>query len=134
MKAMLAANIQWVTDGITPVPGLPDEVLIPDWVEGEDAVSDYLSDVFGFLHEGFTLEEAEVIRDPYRGCSPAVRGALENLNTVWEVEDLEDALRCAGKGVTPENLDALARQVGKNFTECVIQDISERLETAAETV
>ena len=55
-------NIKWVTDGYDP--DLPTELEIPerfideDGVD-EDAVSDWLSDTFGWLHDGFRIEEIE---------------------------------------------------------------------------
>lgn len=61
---MKATDIKWDTDGV-PM-GLPSEVEIPEDVteeadgDGEvllDLVSDYLSDLTGFCHEGFFLEE-----------------------------------------------------------------------------
>lgn len=57
-----ATNIKWITDGYDV--DLPTELEIPeqfideDGVD-EDAVSDWLSDVTGWLHDGFRIEEIE---------------------------------------------------------------------------
>jgi len=53
-------NIKWETDGYDV--NLPNEIEIPkefinfDGVD-EDAVSDWLSDTTGWLHDGFTIIE-----------------------------------------------------------------------------
>lgn len=53
---MKAVNINWDTDGDNAIAkSLPDEIQIPDWMEDEDEISDYLSDVTGFCHFGFSL-------------------------------------------------------------------------------
>ena len=36
---------------------LPNEITIPNNIEDEEAISDYISDVTGFCHKGFELEE-----------------------------------------------------------------------------
>ena len=51
-------NIQWDIDpedddGVE----LPNEITIPNDIEYEEAISDYISDVTGFCHKGFELEE-----------------------------------------------------------------------------
>ena len=53
---MKATNIVWDTDG--EHVDLPTEIDIPEEVgqEGEDAVSDYITDFTGFCHKGFALE------------------------------------------------------------------------------
>ena len=53
-----AVNIQWDIDpedddGVE----LPNEITIPNDIEDEEAISDYISDVTGFCHKGFELEE-----------------------------------------------------------------------------
>jgi len=54
---MKATNIIWDTDGKDI--DLPTEIEIPDWMTGEDEISDYLSDQTGFCHEGFCLENVQ---------------------------------------------------------------------------
>lgn len=59
-KNMKATNIQWETDGEDV--DLPDEIEIPDEYVDEDGVdyegiADYISDVTGWLHSGFVIEE-----------------------------------------------------------------------------
>ena len=53
-----ATNIQWDIDpeddgGVA----LPNEITIPNDIEDGEAISDYISDVTGFCHKGFELEE-----------------------------------------------------------------------------
>ena len=67
---MRAVNIQWVTDGYEV--DLPEEMEIPDKYIDEngdidyDAVSDYLSDTTGYLHDGFDVEnDYSLIDDDY---------------------------------------------------------------------
>lgn len=53
-----ATNIQWDIDpeddgGVA----LPNEITIPNDIEDGKAISDYISDVTGFCHKGFELEE-----------------------------------------------------------------------------
>lgn len=55
---MKAVNIQWDTDGDQELlKELPTEIDIPDGMDDEDEISDYISDVTGFCHKGFELEE-----------------------------------------------------------------------------
>ena len=49
---MLVTNIEWETDG--EVVDLPTEVEVPDGMS-EDEIFDYLSDTYGWLHNGFSL-------------------------------------------------------------------------------
>ena len=55
---MKAVNIQWDTYGDEEVlASLPTEVEIPETIaEDDDAISDWLSDQFGFCHFGFGIE------------------------------------------------------------------------------
>ena len=50
---MKAINIQWDMDDGDML--LPKEIGIPDGMTDEDEISDYISDVTGFCHEGFEL-------------------------------------------------------------------------------
>ena len=52
---MIAIHIQWDVDEPDELVGLPTEIQIPDGMEDEDEISDYLSDVTGFCHRGFQL-------------------------------------------------------------------------------
>lgn len=53
---MKATHIKWDTDGAKVK--LPKEIEIPDWIDLDDVdeIGDYLSDVTGFCHFGFGLE------------------------------------------------------------------------------
>lgn len=50
---MKAIEILWDTDNQDVE--LPNEVEIPEWLEDDDEISDYLSDLTGFCHYGFCL-------------------------------------------------------------------------------
>lgn len=50
-----AVDIIWDTDGI-PID-LPRAIHIPEEITDEDEISDYLSDLTGYCHQGFELEE-----------------------------------------------------------------------------
>ncbi len=54
---MKATNIQWDVDDPKDLELLPTEIDIPDGMDDEDEISDYISDVTGFCHKGFELEE-----------------------------------------------------------------------------
>lgn len=58
---MLATEIKWDTDGDTEaLASLPTEVEIPQDIadqDDDDAISDWLSDTFGYCHFGFGIEE-----------------------------------------------------------------------------
>jgi len=53
---MKATNIKWDTDGnIDLLKELPSEIEIPEGMEDENEISDYISDETGFCHYGFML-------------------------------------------------------------------------------
>ena len=52
---LFAYNIEWDTDGEDIE--LPTEVILPEGMIDEDEISDYLSDLTGFCHEGYEIEE-----------------------------------------------------------------------------
>lgn len=52
---MKAKHIIWDTDENDDC-SLPDEIEIPEEIE-EDEVSDYLSDLTGYCHKGYFLED-----------------------------------------------------------------------------
>lgn len=52
-----ATNIVWDTDLKSDRKLLPRTIRIPDDMEDIDEISDYLSDVTGFCHKGFRLED-----------------------------------------------------------------------------
>lgn len=55
---MKAVNIKWDTDGdMELLEKLPTEIEIPEDMEDEEEISDYLSDETGFCHCGFDLAE-----------------------------------------------------------------------------
>ena len=56
---MKAYNILWDTDTQAELKMLPKEIEIPDDITDEDEISDYLSDVTGYCHRGFSLDTDE---------------------------------------------------------------------------
>ena len=51
-----ATNILWDTDYDNDGE-LPTEIDIPEGMTNEDEISDYLSEVTGYCHQGYVLEE-----------------------------------------------------------------------------
>lgn len=52
-----AVNIKWDADGEDI--SLPNRIAIPDALEDEDEISNYISDFTGFCHFGFDIIEAK---------------------------------------------------------------------------
>lgn len=50
---MKAVNIKWDTDGEDVT--LPTEIEIPEYLEDDDDISNYISDQTGFCNLGFEL-------------------------------------------------------------------------------
>ena len=67
MATLLIHNIKWDCDGDNSVElGLPTTIMVvnadnydEDDDESTDILSDHLSDVFGFCHEGFFVEKID---------------------------------------------------------------------------
>lgn len=55
-KRMKAVEIKWDVDNEEDLKFLPTEIDIPDGMNDEDEISDYLSDFSGFCHKGFKLD------------------------------------------------------------------------------
>lgn len=53
---MKAINIEWDVDNENQLEYLPTEIYVPDGITDEDEISDYISDVTGFCHNGFVLD------------------------------------------------------------------------------
>lgn len=56
---MKATNIIWDVDDPSDLDELPSEIELPEGMEDEDEISDYISDVTGFCHKGFALSTDE---------------------------------------------------------------------------
>lgn len=56
---MKAVNILWDVDDKEDLNFLPTEIEIPEGMVDDDDISDYLSDVTGFCHNGFSLDSEE---------------------------------------------------------------------------
>lgn len=57
-KRLYAINIQWDVDNEEDLNYLPQKVILPKGMTDDDEISDYLSDLTGFCHRGFSLVEA----------------------------------------------------------------------------
>ena len=57
MSRLAAINIQWDVDNEGDLDGLPQRVILPEGMTDDDEISDYLSDLTGFCHRGFSLIE-----------------------------------------------------------------------------
>ena len=57
MSRLVAINIQWDADYEEDLDGLPQKVILPEGMTDDDEISDYLSDLTGFCHYGFSLIE-----------------------------------------------------------------------------
>lgn len=56
-KQRYAINIQWDVDDNEDLEYLPQRVKIPRGMDDDDAISDYLTNLTGFCHFGFSLVE-----------------------------------------------------------------------------
>ena len=54
---MKATDILWAVDNEEDLEYLPTEIDIPDGMEDEEEIADYISDVTGLCHEGYVLED-----------------------------------------------------------------------------
>ena len=57
MSRLVAINIQWDVDDNEDLEHLPQRVILPEGMTDDDEISDYLSDLTGFCHYGFSLIE-----------------------------------------------------------------------------
>ena len=57
MSRLVAINIQWDVDDNEDLEHLPQKVEIPEGMTDDDEISDYLSDMTGFCHRGFSIIE-----------------------------------------------------------------------------
>ena len=77
--SLKAVDIIWDVDCQEDLEGLPTEVEIPDGMD-EDDISDYLSDVTGFCHKGYRLEECEK-QDVCQNAEAAKPSLAEQIKT-----------------------------------------------------
>ena len=56
-KRLYAINIQWDVDREEDFNRLPQRIKIPEGMTDDDEISDYLSDMTGFCHRGFSIIE-----------------------------------------------------------------------------
>lgn len=54
MGRLVAINIQWDVDSEEDLNHLPQRVVLPEGMVDDDEISDYLSDLTGFCHYGFS--------------------------------------------------------------------------------
>lgn len=95
---MKAIRIQWDVDNREDLSQLPTEVLLPENLKDPDEISDYLSDLTGFCHKGFELEETR----PYSRCpGTATYGRcvkVRRIRTLRELITRSHKIRRASKG------------------------------------
>ena len=113
---MKAINIKWDVDYDADNIELPTEIYIPEGMTDEDEISDYLSEVTGFCHEGFEL--VPTFKIPVRW-------------TVWdEVEipanSLEEALKYFLKYQDEIPLGTEPKYLDGSYELDFIQDIPEK--------
>ena len=113
---MTAINIKWDVDYDADNIELPTEIYIPEGMTDEDEISDYLSEVTGFCHEGFEL--VPTFKIPVRW-------------TVWdEVEipanSLEEALKYFLKYQDEIPLGTEPKYLDGSYELDFIQDIPEK--------
>lgn len=53
---MKATCIEWDVDTEEDLENLPTEIKIPDGMNDEEEIADYLSEITGYCHLGFVLE------------------------------------------------------------------------------
>ena len=54
---MKATDIIWDVDYEEELENLPTEIEIPDGMDDDDEISDYISEKTGFCHKGFKLDK-----------------------------------------------------------------------------
>ena len=54
---MKAVDICWDVDYDEDMVYLPSEIILPNGMTDEEEISDYLSNITGFCHDGFYLED-----------------------------------------------------------------------------
>lgn len=57
MSKLVAINIQWDVEYNEDLEYLPQKVKIPKGMTDDDEISDYLSNLTGYCHFGFSLIE-----------------------------------------------------------------------------
>ena len=83
---MKAINIIWDVDFVEELEDLPTEIEIPEGMVDEEEISDYVTDVTGFCHNGFELIEeyyydvvASIYSDTCRIDSLLVSGGFKSM-------------------------------------------------------
>lgn len=54
---MKASNIEWDVDNEAAKELLPTEIELPEGMTDTEEIDDYLSDITGYCHKGYILEE-----------------------------------------------------------------------------
>lgn len=85
---MKAINIKWDTDG--EIVDLPNEIEIPEGMSDEEEVSDYISNVTGFCHKGFSLNKILVI--PANVCIKRFYRVYAHVNKNVTDEEIRKAI------------------------------------------
>lgn len=57
---MKAIDIEWDVDNESELDTLPTEIELPEGMTNIDEISDYISEVTGFCHFGFSLDKTDL--------------------------------------------------------------------------
>lgn len=114
---MKATDIIWDVDSEEELDSLPTEVDIPDGMTDEEAISDYLSDLTGFCHRGFSLSTDPTAED----ADQAERGKeskADRFRRVAEarVNKIIKMIRLLGNCSNPVTYEHKPEQVEQIFT------------------
>lgn len=98
--SMKAVDIEWDVDCQEDLEGLPTEIEIPEGLEDEEDISDYISEVTGFCHKGFRLVENEkdISDSSFVLCMASTKEEYVNStpSEVYEFNTLQDCIaECA---------------------------------------
>lgn len=92
---MKAVNIEWDVDCQEDRELLPTEIKIPEGMQDEEDISDYISDITGFCHKGYNLVEDEVNKTRRLNVTIACQAVYNSSIEVPVHLSFEDALEYA---------------------------------------
>lgn len=116
---MKATDILWAVDCEEDLEFLPTEIDIPDGMEDEEEIADYISDVTGFCHYGFELN----IMDKKENMSPLLEEVIEKL----ECCDIEPTKENIKKQINEyiKNLQShIGTEAHNHSMECGVENLT----------
>lgn len=115
-----AVNIEWDTKDEGDVTNLPKEVQIPweECVQGEDNISDYLTNEFEFCHNGFSLANKD---NSYLYIVESDNEVPVLIESLFNLEELGIPTRLIEEQFCLEPLEnaALSRITVEEYLDCV---------------